>query len=303
MCVHSPSHGPNGPYCPPTPTVRIWALCLSLALVGCGGGGGAPDTTTPTAPATDTAANTPTNAPISELPEDWQTDPQAWATAQEFINQPALATIHAEKAYARGITDLALTPQEFIDFDLTSWLTHGQNRTSPSTHPFLARFEQTDKASSLSDLWKIVPLTLRCSGVRQDLPPLGSIGFAATVRRRRGGRFGFGWVGEWDGLMNTIGEGAVKFGPSHSVLLSVGQDYNLTDTLSLSTNAHLTFSNLQPLSDSLIRGTEQAVSSAFDVGLDYQDFSMQLSQPIYFETGVLKLSRPTARRADGVVVF
>ena len=30
---------------------------------------------------------------------------------------------------------------------------------------------------------------------------------------------------------------------------------------------------------------------------------MQLSQPIYFETEVLKLSRATARRADGVVVF
>ena len=94
--------------------------------------------------------------------------------------------------------------------------------------------------------------------------------------------------------MNTIGDGAVKLGSSHSVLLSVGQDYDLTDEVSLSTNAHLTFSNLQPLSDSLIRGTEQAVSSAFDVGLGYHDFTMQLSQPIYFETGVLKLSRPNA---------
>ena len=201
------------------------------------------------------------------------------------------------------ITDLTLAPQEFIDFDLTSWLTRGQNRTSPSTHPFLARFEQTEKGAALGDFWQIVPLALRRSGLRQDLPPLGSIGFAATLRRRRGGRFGLGWVGEIEGLMDTIGEGALTFGPSHSVMFSIGQDLNLADNISVSSNAHFAFSNVQSTSDSLIKGTESAVSSAFDVALDYRDFSLQLSQPIYFETGVLKLSRPTARDADGAVVF
>lgn len=201
------------------------------------------------------------------------------------------------------ISDLTLAPQEFIDFDLTKWLTHGQNRTSPSTHPFLARFEQTDKGATLGDFWQIVPLALRRTGVGQDLPPLGSIGFAATVRRRRGGRFSLGWIGELQGLMETKGEGALTFGPSHSVMFSIGQDFNLADNVSLSSNAHFAFSNLQPISDSLIQGTQGAVSSAFDVALDYRDFSLQLSQPVYFESGVLKLSHPDARRADGAVIF
>ncbi|MGI9438955.1 MAG: hypothetical protein ACR2OK_04555, partial [Parvibaculales bacterium] len=51
-------------------------------------------------------------------------------------------------------------------------------------------------------------------------------------------------------------------------------------------NAHLTFSELLPFSDSLIRGTERAVSSAFDVALNYENFNLQLSQPTYFETGI-----------------
>ncbi|CAI8183557.1 MAG: Extracellular serine protease [Alphaproteobacteria bacterium] len=207
-----------------------------------------------------------------------------------------------DRLNAPFMTDLALLPQEYTDFDLTSWLTHGDNRTGASTHPFLARFEQTDKSATLGNFWQIVPLALRRSGVRQDLPPLGSIGFAATVRRRRT-RFGIGWVGEIDGLMDTVGDGALKLGPSHSVMFSVGKDFNWHNDFSLTTNAHFTFSNLQPLSDSLIRGTENAISSAFDIGVDYYDFNLQLSQPIYFETGVLKLSRPNKRRADGAVVF
>jgi hypothetical protein len=112
-----------------------------------------------------------------------------------------------------------------------------------------------------------------------------------------------GWVGELQGLMETKGEGALTFGPSHSVMFSIGQDFNLADNVSVSSNAHFVFSNLQPISDSLIQGTQGAVSSAFDVALDYRDFSLQLSQPVYFESGVLKVSRPDARRADGAVIF
>ena len=124
------------------------------------------------------------------------------------------------------ITDLTLVPQQFTDFELTEWLTHGQDKTSPSTHPFLARFSQTGKGRDIGEFWQIVPLALRRSGVRQDLPPLGSIGFAATVRRRRG-RFEFGWVGELEGLMNSVGEGALKLGPPHSALFTFGTDFEL----------------------------------------------------------------------------
>lgn len=66
------------------------------------------------------------------------------------------------------ITDLRLVPQQFTDFELTEWLTHGQDKTSPSTHPFLARFSQTGKGRDIGEFWQIVPLALRRSGVRQD---------------------------------------------------------------------------------------------------------------------------------------
>jgi len=200
------------------------------------------------------------------------------------------------------ITDLALAPQQFADFDLIEWLTHGQDKTSPSTHPFLAGFNQTGKGREIGNFWQIVPIALRRSGVGQDLPPLGSIGFAATVRRRRG-RFEFGWVGEMDGLMNSIGDGALKLGPSQSALVSVGKDFAFGEKLFISTDAHFTFSHLSPQSDSLIRGTKHALASAFDVKIGYRDFNLTVSQPTYFESGKLKISRPHKRQADGSVVF
>ena len=200
------------------------------------------------------------------------------------------------------ITDLALVPQQYSDFDLTEWLTHGQSKTSPSTHPFLAKFAQTGDGYEVGNFWQIVPLALRRSGVRQDLPPLGSIGFAATVRRRRS-RFEFGWVGELEGLMSSVGDGALKLGPSHSALFSFGTDFAFGEELTISTDAHFTFSHLLAQSESLIRGTERAVASAFDVDFAYRDFTLQISQTTYFETGKLKLSRPHKRQADGSVLF
>lgn len=207
-----------------------------------------------------------------------------------------------DRLNAPFITDLTLVPDEYVSFNLTEWLTHGQNSTGPASHPFLARFNQVDKSRTLASFWEIVPIALRKTGLRQDLPMPGSIGFAAITRRRRG-RFELGWIGEAKGLMNSIGDGALKLGPSHTAIFTVGTDYDLSEDLSVTANAHLTFSELLPFSDSLIRGTERAVSSAFDVALNYENFNLQLSQPTYFETGILKLSRPERRREDGSVVF
>jgi hypothetical protein len=47
--------------------------------------------------------------------------------------------------------------------------------------------------------------------------------------------------------------------------------------VSISAEAHLTFSHLLPQSESLIRGTERAVASAFDVDIGYRDYHLQIS--------------------------
>jgi subtilisin family serine protease len=70
-------------------------------LFGCGGGGGGEsDTTSPTAPSVDVESD---NA-VFDVPDNWQTDPSVWAANQEYENQPGLARVKAEEAYARGLT-------------------------------------------------------------------------------------------------------------------------------------------------------------------------------------------------------
>jgi hypothetical protein len=74
-------------------------------LFGCGGGGGGEsDTTSPTAPSVDVESD---NA-VFDVPDNWQTDPSVWAANQEYENQPGLATVKAEEAYARGLSRLGL---------------------------------------------------------------------------------------------------------------------------------------------------------------------------------------------------
>ena len=103
--------------------------------------------------------------------------------------------------------------------------------------------------------------------------------------------------------MNSIGDGALELGPSHSALFSFGKDFSIGEAFAISTEAHFTFSHLLPQSESLIRGTQHAVDSAFDVDIAYRDYTLQLSQPTYFQSGSLKLSRPHKRQADGLVLF
>ena len=84
--------------------------------------------------------------------------------------------------------------------------------------------------------------------------------------------------------MNSIGDGALKLGPSHSALFSFGKDFSIGEAFTISTEAHFTFSHLLPQSESLIRGTQHAVDSAFDVDIAYRDYTLQLSQPTYFQS-------------------
>ncbi|MDA8524562.1 hypothetical protein N9L04_04075 [Alphaproteobacteria bacterium] len=86
-------------------------------------------------------------------------------------------------------------------------------------------------------------------------------------------------------------------------MFSFGKDFSIGEAFTISTEVHFTFSHLLPQSESLIRGTQHAVASAFDVDIAYRDYTLQLSQPTYFESGSLKLSRPHKRQADGSVLF
>ena len=255
-------------------------MWLSLLLAGCGGGGGgAPDTTSPTGPTTDTIADGPANAPATGLPEGWETSPEVWAAEREFANQPGLKTIKAQEAYAQGIAGRG---------QVIGFIDNGLDENHPE---FAGKNIALNDRSGVSN----IDNTQLSHGT-------GVASIALGARRRRG-PFELGWIGEAKGLMNSIGDGALKLGPSHSAIFTVGTDYDLSEDLSVTANAHLTFSELLPFSDSLIRGTERAVSSAFDKALNYENFNLQLSQPTYFETGILKLSRPERRREDGSVVF
>ncbi len=198
--------------------------------------------------------------------------------------------------------DLNLLPPEHFNIDLIDWLTRKQNTNNPATHPFLAEFAQAGEGRKLGGVWKVVPVALRRTETRPGRQPTGSIGFAATVRNPAG-RFELGYVGEMNGLMNSEGEGALKLGASHSALFSLGRDIDLRPGFTLSLDAHFAFSRLGADSESLIRGTDPALSSAFDVALDFDHTKVQISQPTYFETGALKLARPYKKQAAGSVLF
>ena len=199
------------------------------------------------------------------------------------------------------ITPLVVVPDAHQSFDLTKWLTHGDSETGPSSHPFLAGLEAADSGKA-SGFWQIVPIALRKTGVRRDLPGPGSIGFAAITTRRRS-RFQFGLLGEGEGLLSATGSGALSLGPSQTALLSFGQSFELSKQLVIEADAHFTVSHLAGMENSLVRGAERAVASAFDIGVNYGAFNAQLSQPTYFESGALSLRLPYRRLQSGAVEF
>ena len=120
---------------------------LSLCLSACGGGGGGGKGSSPEArPPADANLENDNRLVLPDLPEAWETDPQAWAAHDEYQQQKGLAQIKAAEAYAKGITGEGVTigfvdtgldtaHEEFADKDIRlndrdglSDVTHGQLR-------------------------------------------------------------------------------------------------------------------------------------------------------------------------------
>ena len=99
------------------------------------------------------------------------------------------------------------------------------NKTSPETHPFLNSFAaaQENRAPAF---WQLVPVVLRKNNLRDEMPDREGFGFTARLNRRRT-RWEAGLIGETSSLLGDGGKGALKLGPSNSVLLGVGQDASL----------------------------------------------------------------------------
>lgn len=188
----------------------------------------------------------------------------------------------------------------YQSFEMTEWLTAGDNKTTRESHPFLNRFANVQDGTAIS-FWRYVPPVLRKKNLRDETPGHQGIGFAARLTRRRT-RLAFGMVGEESGLMTSEGTGALSFGPSHSILFSYGYDMDLGDW-QLDFDTHAAMSNVQGGEESLLRGTDRALASSAVIALRRRNLAIEVRQPTYFETGVLNLALPYKRQADGSVLF
>lgn len=188
----------------------------------------------------------------------------------------------------------------YQSFDMTEWMTSGDNKTAPDTHPFLNNFAAAQEGK-VAAFWTFVPMVLREKSARDENPDRDGIGFTARRTRRRS-RFEIGVVGQRGGLLGATGSGALRLGSSLSVLLSAGRELQLGDN-KLSIDAHASYSVSRSVNESLVRGTKGALSSALMLGFQRGNFNAKIGQPTFFESGSLNLSLPYRRRADGSVVF
>jgi hypothetical protein len=196
---------------------------------------------------------------------------------------------------------LAVKPDPYQSFQLTEWMTHGDNKTAPYSHPTLASFAQLFDGASLGDYWQLVPVSLRDNSLNGDHLPQFGFGFTARRTRRRS-RLELGLVSEQDRLLGSEGSGALKLGNTHSALLGYSRHVTLGDA-DIGFAAHFTFSQAECDDKSLMRGTKGALASAFGVTMKRGDWHWALKQPTYFELGELRLNVPVRRLADGGVVF
>ena len=198
-------------------------------------------------------------------------------------------------------TTLVIAPDKHQSFELTEWMTHGDNKTSPVSHPFLANYAELLDGTTLGPYWTLVPVALRNGSLNDDGLPAGGLGFKARRTRRRK-RLELGVVSQEDSFLSSSGEGALKMGNSHSVMMSAGQDLPL-GTAVLSVDAHVTVSQAEGDGTSLFRGTRRALASAFAMRLAHGRTQLEIKQPTHFESGVMRLSLPARRLAGGGVVF
>lgn len=198
-------------------------------------------------------------------------------------------------------TQLAVQPDPYQSFELTEWMTYGDNKTTPYSHPVLASFASLFDGPSLGEYWQLVPIAKRNNSINGNHLPAGGLGFVARRTRRRS-RLELGVIGEENSLFGTGGEGALKLGHSHSVLLGYGRDVTWGET-KLSLDTQLSFSHAEGDMAALMRGASRAVASSFQLGVSHGALAMTLKQPIYFEQGDLHVNVPVKRQAGGKVVF
>jgi hypothetical protein len=195
---------------------------------------------------------------------------------------------------------LIANTERYQSFELTEWLTHGDNKTSPETHPFLNGFAaaQENRAPAF---WQLVPVVLRKKNLRDEIPDREGFGFTARRTRRRM-RWEVGVIGETSSLLGSGGKGALKLGPSHSAIFGFGRDFEWGET-TLSFDINGLVSSAKGRRDSLVRGTQGVLASAFMLGFRHRKAGFQIGQPSYFESGSLSLNVPYQRIAGGGVRF
>ncbi len=198
-------------------------------------------------------------------------------------------------------TRLAVKPDKFQSFALTEWMTHGDNKTAPYSHPTLASFAELFDGAPLSEYWQLVPLAMRHNSLNGNHLPQFGFGFTARRTRRRT-RLELGLLTEDDSLMGTSGAGALKLGDAHTALFGYGHDFDLGET-HISFDTHFTVSHSEGDTTSLVKGTSGALASAFTLQIERGDMHLALKQPTFFELGVLRLNVPVKRLAGGGVVF
>ena len=199
------------------------------------------------------------------------------------------------------VAQLAVKPERYQSFELTEWMTQGDNKTAPYSHPTLANFAALFDGAPLGDYWQLVPVSLRDNSLNSNHLPQFGFGFTARRTRRRS-RLELGLVAEQDRLFGSEGSGALKLGDSHSALLGYGHTLQWGGA-QIGFDAHFTFSHSEGDDASLIRGTTGALASAYALTLKRGALHMALKQPTYFELGDLRLNVPVRRLAGGGVVF
>ena len=112
---------------------------------------------------------------------------------------------------------LAVKPDKFQSFALTQWMTHGDNKTAPYSHPTLASFAELFDGAPLGAYWQLVPVAMRNNSLNDNQLPQFGFGFTARRTRRRS-RLELGLVAEKDSLMGTSGAGALQLGNAHTAL-------------------------------------------------------------------------------------
>lgn len=199
------------------------------------------------------------------------------------------------------IAQIAVKPDPYQSFELTRWMTHGDNKTAPYSHPVLAGFAELFDGPALGDYWQLVPLALRDNSLNGDPLPKTGFGFAARRTRRRT-RLEMGMVAEKDSLMGTSGTGALKLGNAHTALVGFAQDFDIGETL-MRIDAQLSFSHAEGDVAALVHGTKGALASSFGLHLQQGDVALSLKQPTFFEHGTLRLNVPVRRIAGGGMIF